>query len=199
MKSKEKDMDKIKKPRKRRSQSQDLIERRFVDKKWEVRCTLAGRLDWTPTADQFNRGLTDGHYLVREAWVYRKDLVLTQELIEIGLTDDWVDNRIKWTEIYFRQLDMRRGTPTLEQMERGLADVDEYIRSAWDKRMGEDENMRCMWIEREGFSPTTEQIDDGLKDTSDRVCSIWMRIAKRQLCTNFDAEASDDSSTFQSI
>jgi hypothetical protein len=124
-------MDIKKKPRKRRRQSQELIERRFNDKKWEVRCTLAGRLDWTPTSEQFKIGLTDDHYLVREAWAYRKDLVLTQDLIEIGLTDDWVDNRIKWAAMYFEWLDAKRGTPTLEQLERGLNDASGRVSSIW--------------------------------------------------------------------
>jgi hypothetical protein len=125
-------MDIKKKPRKRRRQSPELIERRLNDKKWEVRCTLAERMDWTPTPDQLKRGLTDKHYLVREAWIYRKDLVLTQEVIEIGLTDAWEDNRIKCAEMYFKKLVAKKGTtPTPKQIQRGLSDVSEKVRDLW--------------------------------------------------------------------
>ena len=124
-------MDINRKPQRRR-QSPELIERRLNDKKWEVRCTLAERMDWTPTQDQFKRGLMDKHYLVREAWVYRKDLVLTQELIEIGLTDAWEDNRVKWSEMYFKD---KRYTPTFQQIQRGLSDVSERVRDLWIKSL----------------------------------------------------------------
>ena len=128
-------MDINRKPHKRRRQSPELIERRLNDKKWEVRCTLAERTDWTPTQDQFKRGLMDKHYLVREAWIYRKDLLLTQEVIEIGLTDEWEDNRIKCAEMYFKELDARKGTPTPKQIQRGLSDVNEKVRDLWIKSL----------------------------------------------------------------
>ncbi|MBU2765699.1 hypothetical protein HAP94_05695 [Acidithiobacillus ferrivorans] len=175
--------------RKRRKQSQDMIERRFIDKKWEVRATLAGRKDWTPTLDQFRKGLTDEHYLVREAWIYRNDLPIAQEFIEIGLTDEWEHNRLKMTEILRQRLLYNmHTTPTLEQIVRGLADENKTMQHMWAEQ---ERN----WIELEG-TPTHEQIEKGLTDADERVCNVWMSIARRQLCTAFD---DNDNSTFLSI
>ncbi|MBU2806266.1 hypothetical protein HF668_14205 [Acidithiobacillus ferridurans] len=174
--------------RKRRKQSQEVIEKRFIDKDWKVRSELAGRRDWSPTLEQFKRGLTDENHLVRETWLYREDLPLTQELIEIGLTDEWKDDRVKSTEIYFNLLDEFRATPTLEQIVRGLADEEERMRYMWKER-------ERKWIEQ-GGTATPEQIERGLTDACDRVRSIWLSIARRQLCMTL---CDDDTSTFLSI
>lgn len=64
--------------RKRHKQSQDMIERRFIHKKLEVICILAERMDWSPTLDQFRKGLTDEHHFKFEE-VYDKHQVCIQE------------------------------------------------------------------------------------------------------------------------
>ena len=51
-------------------------------------------------------------------------------------------------------------TPTSEQVERGLNDVDDDIREAWAKR--------------QDITPTREMVERGLNDVSGNVRCAWM-------------------------
>ena len=51
-------------------------------------------MDWVPTREQVERGLSDADKLVRLAWINRTDFSPTPKQVETGLTDcDWAIRR----------------------------------------------------------------------------------------------------------
>ena len=59
-------------------------------------------MDFVPTPEQIERGLTDEDWHVRMAWVERTDFTPTPEQIKRGLTDrDW-DVRMALVEVVHR-------------------------------------------------------------------------------------------------
>ena len=102
-------------------------ERGLVDEDWHVRQAWARRHDITPTLAQYERGLLDEDWLVRLDWARRNDITPTLAQYERCLTDEHWRVRQAWAE----RTDI---TPTPAQYERGLADEHWQVRRAWGRR-----------------------------------------------------------------
>jgi hypothetical protein len=55
-------------------------------------------MDYVPTPEQIERGLTDKEWRVRKAWAERMDYVPTPEQVERGLTDRFWGVCAAWAE-----------------------------------------------------------------------------------------------------
>ncbi len=88
-------------------------------------------MDWTPTPEQVERGLTDTDGLVRMVWARRTDYTPTVPQVERGITDsdwdvvmEWMQRTdILWTEA-LRQKAMQRYPVAIQELLEHLTQKD---------------------------------------------------------------------------
>ncbi len=85
-------------------------------------------MDFTPTPEQVEKGLTDKKEIVRLAWVSRKDFTPTPEQVERGLLDDSVQVCLAWIQ----RDDI---SWTHKQFQIGLQHPDENVREALEQAL----------------------------------------------------------------